>query len=73
MNAETEFWIEEVKKIMETGGGPFTRLMIAKRLEALHGISHQEAMNNVSTAFEFDKDNKPRLFKISKPGWWELT
>lgn len=73
MNEETQFWIEEVRKVMAKGGGPFRRLMIAQQLMKWHDISHQEAMLNVSVAIQFDKKNKPRLFKIARPGWWELA
>jgi hypothetical protein len=73
MTDETKYWIEEVRKVMLAGGGPFTRLMIATQLKKMHDISHQEAKNNVSVAFEFDKDNDPRVFKIVKPGWWDLA
>lgn len=64
--------IKEVQKVMKANTGPFTRKMIATKLEEKHNLYHQEAMLAVSIAFELDK-RKKQLFKVAKPGWWELA
>lgn len=65
-----DYWIAEVHIVMLKGGGPFTRKMIAQRLEDPHGLTHQEAMLNVSIAIQADKG---KVFKRVKPGWWDLV
>jgi flagellar basal body rod protein FlgC len=66
----SQFWIPEVQKIMKKGGGPFTRKMIAVQLEEKHKLYHQEAMLGVSIAIQEDKG---KLFKRVRPGWWDLA
>lgn len=70
MTPETQYWINEVRKVMKKGSGPFTRLMIAQQLLKVHDLSHQEAMLNVSVAIQGDKG---KVFMRVKPGWWELA
>lgn len=55
---------------MQAGSGPFTRKMIAEKLEETHNLYHQEAMLNVSIAIQADKG---KVFKRVQPGWWELN
>lgn len=62
--------ITEVQKIMKAGAGPFTRKMIAEKLEETHKLYHQEAMLNVSIAIQSDKG---KVFKRTQPGWWDLA
>lgn len=64
--------ITEVQKIMKAGTGPFTRKMIAEPLAEKHKLYHQEAMLAVSIALELDK-RKDKLFKVARPGWWDLA
>lgn len=65
-----EYWIDEVKKVMLKGAGPFTRKMIATQLAETCKLTWQEAMLNVSIAIQEDKG---KVFKRVKPGWWDLA
>ena len=75
LTEERKAWLDAIIEIKYKKGTPVTKLELAEALFEKFQLSHQEIMNNISTAL-YDDKNHEKLIELATPGKtgrWQLS